>query len=43
MGGLNPDFMPLNVYNLVMDNIRLCEIKNSKTEAHRYGVEHLFS
>jgi hypothetical protein len=42
MGGLNPEHNPQNVYNLIADNIRLNEIKSSKSDAYKYGVEYLF-
>ena len=40
--GFQPGHNPANVFNLVADNTRLCEIKNDKDLAHEYGVDHLF-
>jgi hypothetical protein len=42
MGGLNPDFTPANVYNLVADNIRLHELKSNRDDANHYGVDYLY-
>lgn len=42
MVGFNADFMPFNVYNLLVDNIKLNEVKNNPNEAKKYGVEHFF-
>jgi hypothetical protein len=43
MGGLCHEHYPSNVYNLVVDNIRLNEVKNDAKERLEYGVDHLFS
>jgi hypothetical protein len=40
--GFNPDFFPSNLYNLVIDNIRLSEIKRNPQEAYDRGLSHLF-
>ena len=40
--GFQPGHNPANVFNLVADNTRLCEIKNDKTLRYDYGVDHLF-
>ena len=40
--GFNADFMPHQVYNLIVDNLRLSEIKEDPKEAREYGVDHLF-
>ena len=42
MVGFNTEFVPFNVYNLLIDNIKLNEVKNDPEEAKRYGVDHLF-
>jgi len=42
MIGFAPDFKPYNVYNLLVDNIKLSEIKNDVEESKRYGVDYLF-
>lgn len=41
--GFNSDFQPNQVYSLIVDNLRLSEIKDDPTEAKQYGVDHLFS
>lgn len=42
MAGFNaPEYTPFNVYNLLVDNIKLNEIKNNPEEAKRYGVDNL--
>jgi hypothetical protein len=43
MAGFNADYVPLSVYTLAVDNIRLSEIKSDPQEAKQYGVDHLFS
>ena len=43
MIGFNANYSPVNVYTLVVDNIRLSEIKDDPAEARQYGVDHLFS
>jgi hypothetical protein len=43
MIGFNPNYSPVNVYTLVVDNIRLSEIKDDPAEARQYGVDHFFS
>jgi hypothetical protein len=40
--GFNADFKPYTVYNMVVDNLRLSEIKEDPREAKEYGVDHLF-
>lgn len=42
MVGFNSNFTPYNVYNLLVDNIKLNEVKNDPVESKRYGVDHLF-
>ena len=42
MVGFNPEFKPINVYSLLIDNIKLCEIKNNAKEARAFGVDQLF-
>lgn len=43
MAGFNePDYSPMSCYSLVIDNIRLTEIKNNPSEAKKFGVDHLF-
>lgn len=42
MGGLNPNHFPINIYNLLTDNIRLNEVMKNKEESFQYGVENLF-
>ena len=42
IAGLNSaEYMPMNVFNLITDNIRVNEIKDSPEEAQDYGLEHL--
>lgn len=41
MGGLNADHDPSNVYNLVLDNIRVNEITHSPKETTKYGLDQL--
>lgn len=43
MAGFNYEYEPQTAYNLVVDNLRLCELKQSPTEAQAYGVDHLFT
>jgi len=43
MIGFNSNYSPVNVYTLVVDNIRLSEIKDDPAEARQYGVDHFFS
>jgi triacylglycerol lipase len=42
MIGFSHDFKPVNVYSLLVDNIKLSEIKSNQQEARNYGVDHLF-
>ena len=39
MGGLNPEYFPLSIYNLVADNIRVCEVKNDPEDAISFGID----
>jgi hypothetical protein len=41
MAGFNVDIPPTNVYNLLVDNIKVTEIKNDPKEAKNYGLDHL--
>lgn len=41
MAGFSADHYPANVYNLVVDNIRLNEVLRNEEEAQRFGVDHL--
>jgi hypothetical protein len=43
MVGFNADYVPHAVYNLVVDNIKLCEIKDDPQEAKDYGIDYLFA
>jgi hypothetical protein len=43
MVGFNADHIPSNVYNLVIDNIKLNEVLHDKDEAKRFGVDHLLN
>ena len=44
MAGFNaPAYTPMSCYSLLVDNIRLCEIKNNPKDAKKYGVDHLFA
>lgn len=44
MAGFNaPSYVPMSCYSLIVDNIRLTEIKNNPKDAKKYGVNHLFS
>jgi hypothetical protein len=40
--GFNPDYNPRQVYNLLVDNIKLNEVKNDPIDSKRYGVNYLF-
>ena len=40
--GFNADFKPTQAYTLLVDNLRLAEIKEDPREARDYGVDHLF-
>ncbi len=40
--GFNANNLPHTVFNLVVDNLRLQEIKDDPAEARMYGVEHFF-
>lgn len=40
--GFNANNLPNTVFNLVVDNLRLQEIKDDPAEARMYGVDHLF-
>jgi hypothetical protein len=40
--GFQPGHNPANVFNLIADNTRLCEIKNDKILRYDFGVDHLF-
>ena len=42
MAGFNATYEPISCYSLVVDNIRLNEVKDDPTEAKRFGVEFLF-
>lgn len=42
MVGFNAEYNPQYVYNLITNNIKLCEVKNDPKEAYNYGVEYLF-
>jgi hypothetical protein len=42
MAGFNVDYFPMSPYKLLVDNIKLCEIKNNTEDAKEYGVEYLF-
>lgn len=39
--GFTPDHNPANVFNLVADNVRVCEIKNDDSLKFDYGLDHL--
>lgn len=41
MAGFNPEYNPLHVYNLIIDNLKLNEVKNNEKEAYSYGVDYL--
>lgn len=43
MAGFNYEYEPQTAYNLIVDNLRLCEIKQHPTESKNYGVDHLFA
>lgn len=43
MAGFNVDYKPMSAYSLVVDNIRLNEIKDNPKEAKEFGVDHLFA
>jgi hypothetical protein len=43
MGGFNADMSPLNVYNLVADNIRVHELRSNEKTAFEYGVTDIAS
>lgn len=43
MVGFNADHFPSNVYNLVIDNLRLHEVLQNPKDAQRYGVDHLIN
>jgi hypothetical protein len=40
--GFNANNAPHTVFNLIVDNLRLQEIKEDQSEARMYGVDHLF-
>ena len=42
MVGFNTNLQPHSVYNLLVDNIKLNEVKNDPEEAKKYGVDRLF-
>jgi hypothetical protein len=42
MIGFNHTYSPQTVYTLLVDNIRLSEIKDDPAEARQYGVDHFF-
>lgn len=42
MVGFNPNFNPINIYNLVIDNIKMNEVKNNTKDVRKYGVDYLF-
>lgn len=39
--GFSPEHDPANVFNLVADNARVCEIKRDQSMAYEYGLDHL--
>ena len=41
--GFNYEYMPYTVYKLVVDNLRLSEIKDDPLEAKLFGVDHFFN
>lgn len=41
MVGFNIDHNPTNVYNLVVDNIKLTEVLRDEEEAKKFGVDNL--
>lgn len=41
--GFNYEYMPYTVYKLVVDNLRISEIKDDPMEAKLYGVDHFFN
>jgi hypothetical protein len=41
--GFNVDVQPYTVYNLLLDNIKLTEVKNDPVECKNYGVDELFN
>lgn len=40
--GFNPDYLPYTIYTMLVDNLRLSEIKDDPREAREYGVDALF-
>ena len=42
MIGFNHTYSPQTVYTLLVDNIRLSEIKDDPAEARQYGVDQFF-
>jgi hypothetical protein len=40
--GFNANNLPHTVFNMVVDNLRLQEIKDDPAEARMYGVDHFF-
>lgn len=42
MAGFNYEYQPYAVYNLIVDNLRVDEIKDSAKEAKEYGVDQYF-
>ncbi len=43
IAGFNSEFQPSQLYTLIVDNLRLSEIKDDPAEAKQYGVDHLFA
>ena len=39
--GFDPNHNPANVFNLVADNVRVCDIKNDPKLRYDYGLDHL--
>ena len=42
IAGFNAAMQPTTVYNLLLDNIKLTEVKNDPQECRDYGVDRLF-
>ena len=42
MVGFNADYKPYTVYNLLVDNLRVDEVKSDPKEAKEYGVDQYF-
>ena len=41
LAGFMPNHDPANVYNLVADNCRVCEVKNDDVLRYDFGLDHL--